>query len=144
MKPYLKGIHLTVDSWRLRRHEDGWKDPTWCGPPVEAGEAELEAPETVKAVKWLSWDLEALRILFSAENPAVRTIRLSGVVSVIYGFSDASDSGFGSSLTHDNSVVYIVGVWGSDADGESSNYHELCTLVEAAEAEVKEGNFRDT
>jgi hypothetical protein len=60
MRPYLKGIHLTVDSWRLGRDEDGFKDPTWCGPPVESGEAEPEAPETVKAVKGLSWDLEAL------------------------------------------------------------------------------------
>jgi hypothetical protein len=144
MRPYLKGVHLTVDSWRLGRDEDGWKDPTWCGPPVESGEAEPEAPETVKAVNRLAWDLEALRILFSAGTPAVRTIRPSGVVSVIYGFGDASGSGFGSSFTHDNGVAYRVGVWGSDADGESSNYRELRNLVEAVEAEVKDGNFRDT
>jgi hypothetical protein len=23
--PYLKGIHLTLDSWRSGRNEDGWK-----------------------------------------------------------------------------------------------------------------------
>jgi hypothetical protein len=144
MRPYLKGIHLTVDSWREGRDEDGWKDPTWGGPRVDAGEAEPEAPETVRAVKRLAWDLEALQILFSAESPAVRTIRPSGVLSVIYGFGDASGSGFGSSFTHDNGVIYRVGVWGSDVDGESSNYRELRNLVEAVEVEVKEGNLRDT
>jgi hypothetical protein len=25
MNPYLKGIHLTLDSWRPWRREDGWK-----------------------------------------------------------------------------------------------------------------------
>ncbi len=73
------GIDLTVDSWPLGRDEDGWKDPSWCGPPVNAGEAELEALETANAAKRLSWDLEALRIIFIAENPVVRTIRPSSV-----------------------------------------------------------------
>ena len=25
MVPYLKGIHLTLDSWRSKRNSDGWK-----------------------------------------------------------------------------------------------------------------------
>jgi hypothetical protein len=25
MVPYLKGVHLTLDSWREGRREDGWK-----------------------------------------------------------------------------------------------------------------------
>ena len=25
MNPYLKGLHLTLDSWRLHRYRDGWK-----------------------------------------------------------------------------------------------------------------------
>jgi len=27
MKPYLRGIHATLDSWRLDRDKDGWKMP---------------------------------------------------------------------------------------------------------------------
>jgi hypothetical protein len=144
MRPYLKGIHLTVDSWRDGRDEEGWKDPTWCGSAEEPGEVPPEAPEIVLGVKRLLWDLTALRILFSADHPAVRVIRPTGVLSVIYGFGDASGSGFGSSFTHANGIVYRVGVWGSDADGESSNYRELRNLVESLEVETKEGKLRDT
>ena len=25
MSPYLKGVHLTLDSWRRGRNKDGWK-----------------------------------------------------------------------------------------------------------------------
>ena len=25
MKPYLKGLHLTMDSWRSKRDADGWR-----------------------------------------------------------------------------------------------------------------------
>jgi hypothetical protein len=69
IRPYLKGIHLTVDSWRDGRDEEGWKDPGWCGSP---GEDQPEAPEFVLGVKRLLWDLTALRSLFSADVPAVR------------------------------------------------------------------------
>jgi hypothetical protein len=144
MRPYLKGIHLTVDSWREGRDEEGWKDPGWCGSEDEPGEVQPEAPEFVEGVKRLGWDLTALRILFSADHPAVRVIRPTSVLSVIYGFGDASGSGFGSSFTHANGIVYRVGVWGSDVDGESSNYRELRNLVEAVEVETEEGKLRDT
>ena len=100
-----------------------------------------EAPEIVLGVKRLLWDLTALRILFSADNPAVRVIRPTGVLSVIYGFGDASGSGFGSSFTHASGIVYRVGVWGYDVNGEWSNYRELQNLVEVVEVETAEGAF---
>jgi hypothetical protein len=109
MRPYLKGIHLTVDSWRDGRvEEEGWKDRAWCGSEDEPGKVQPEALEFVKGVKTLLWDPTALRILFSADHPAVRVIRPTGV---IYGFGDASGSDFKSSFTHASGIVYQAS-WG--------------------------------
>jgi hypothetical protein len=74
-------------------------------------------------------------------SPAVRVIRPTGVLLVIYGFGDASGSGFGSSFTHASGIVYRVGVWGYDVNGEWSNYRELQNLVEVVEVETAEGAF---
>ena len=144
MRPYLKGIHLTVDSWRPGRNQEGWKDPAWFGPYIELDEAHLQPPRSVRAVNRLAWDLRALLTLFDAVSPAVRIIRPANLLSVIYGFGDASGSGFGSSFTHVGGFLYRVGVWGSDADDESSNYRELRDLVKAVEVEAEVGNLSAT
>lgn len=142
MRPYLKGIHLTIDSWRPGRDSDGWKDPDWFGD-VEM-ESQDGAPEYVFGVSRLAMDLEALSILFEQDKPAIRVIRPSQLVAVKYGFGDASGSGFGTSVTHDGGVSFRVGVWGHDADGESSNYRELRNLVESVEAEAEAGHLLNT
>lgn len=46
-----------------------------------------------------------------------------------YGFLDASGSGFGSTIERDGEVVYRMGVWGKDEDGESSNWKEFGNVV---------------
>ena len=33
MRACLKGFHLTLDSWREGRDEEGWKDPKWKEDP---------------------------------------------------------------------------------------------------------------
>jgi hypothetical protein len=62
MRPYLKGLNLTVDRWRPGRDEEGWKDADWYDdfPAVGANEGDATAPEFVSAVPRLRWDLEAL------------------------------------------------------------------------------------
>jgi hypothetical protein len=35
MVPYLKGIHLSLDSWRANRDEDGWRITNTVEPRVE-------------------------------------------------------------------------------------------------------------
>jgi hypothetical protein len=59
------------------------------------------------------------------------------------GFVDTSGSGFGGSIALPGGILYRVGVWGSDTEGSSSTYRELCNHVETLEAEVKAGNLRN-
>jgi len=61
------------------------------------------------------------------------------LVTAIYGFVDASASGFGSSFTAPQGTYYTYGVWGSDQAGNSSNYRELNNLVTSLEQRVTEG-----
>jgi hypothetical protein len=143
MRGYLKGIHSTIDSWRENRDEDGWKDPDWFGS-TETNPSQDLPPETVLASTRLRWDLEALTVLFDAPSVAIWVIRPSSMITVKYGFGDASGSGFGSSITGESGSAYRIGVWGHDADGESSNYREFRNLVETIELEAPDGNLSET
>jgi hypothetical protein len=67
MLPYLKGVHLTIDSWRAHQDEEGWRISDDGGVPLE--EAPDTAPGRVKAVPRLVRDLEALEELTMAEEP---------------------------------------------------------------------------
>jgi hypothetical protein len=68
---YLKGIHLTLDSWRLGRNQDGWKRTRANmeylrrnGCPEEMMKAlSDEAPRLVMPVPHLEQDLKALLAL---------------------------------------------------------------------------------
>lgn len=50
MTPYLKGIHLTLETWRGGRNEEGWKLP-----PKDSGEEREDTWEEVEAMprSWL-------------------------------------------------------------------------------------------
>jgi hypothetical protein len=62
---------------------------------------------------------------------------------VAYGFGDASQSGFGSAIQRDGGGVwYRMGVWGSNA--ESSNYSELCSMVDTLDRFAMEEILQDT
>ena len=71
LTPYLKGLHLTIDSWRPDRDSEGWKIRTKegrdkvCQDPVE----NPEAPKFVSPVNRLRDDVNALKILTSGESP---------------------------------------------------------------------------
>ncbi|KAL7571609.1 hypothetical protein ACA910_011150 [Epithemia clementina (nom. ined.)] len=78
MTPYLKGIHLTSDSWRGDRDEDGWKmSPAELamlsidanGPRMEPHLAEDKAPAPVAPVSRLKEDVEALKALTQGATP---------------------------------------------------------------------------
>lgn len=169
MVPYLKGLHLTVDSWREGRDEEGWRmarkeleaflaargDETADLIPIDP-----KAPQEVQAVPRLERDLLSLVELTREELPAERIVRAKTVVHIVYGFADASGTGFGSttvklkalgrlrkigeavSVGH-NKLRYRIGVWGKDAEGGSSNYRELRNVVEAVESEEAAGNLVD-
>ena len=75
MKPYLKGIHQTLDSWRKGRDKEGWKlsnrelmvvigDKGGVFDPILV----TETTSYVKILTRLSNDLNALKVLFEVEG----------------------------------------------------------------------------
>jgi hypothetical protein len=142
LTPFLKGIHLTLDSWRPGRDQDGWKIQAQLSAHLDEAVPILSTPPLhVLAVPRLEADLQALTRLMCSPIPPLRIIRSSTVMLAFYGFGDASGSGFGSTFTGHNGTSYRYGLWGSDLQGASSNYRELFNLTEAAEAHVQELEF---
>ncbi|KAL7567919.1 hypothetical protein ACA910_019632 [Epithemia clementina (nom. ined.)] len=107
MTPYLKGIHLTLESWRSDRDHEGWKlTPGELAllrmGREEPGSAEEhsgeKAPATVKPVSRFAEDVAALKSLTSGEKPprVLARPKESAVTAMMFG--DASGAGFGTSL----------------------------------------------
>lgn len=83
MVPFLKGIHLTLDSWREGRKDDGWKMTPkewrlWSQQQAGGDEDQQDlvyliandgAPVTVKPVPRLASDIRALSALLSQDTP---------------------------------------------------------------------------
>jgi hypothetical protein len=99
--PYLKGIHLTLDSCRSDRNEDGWKQTRddmehlrRNGYPEETMKAlSDEAPLLVMPVPRLEQDLKALLALSNPPVPPERSVISKHLLQVCYGFGDASGEG---------------------------------------------------
>ena len=77
MVPYLKGVHLTLDSWRAGRNSAGWKlRGRELLAAMEEGKVTMEQPEnapsTARAVDRLATDLQALRYLMESDTPPTR------------------------------------------------------------------------
>jgi hypothetical protein len=142
MAPYLIGLHMTIDSWRIGRDPEGWR--TQNKILVKAGDKEewtnldvdCEQPALVQAVPRLAEDVEALRELCKAEHPPLRRVRCSKHASAYYGFGDASGCGFGATLQFGDAIEYEYGQWSWESQ-ESSNWRELNNLVEFAEGKVR-------
>jgi hypothetical protein len=176
MKPYLKGFHLSLESWRGGRDAEGWK----CVPgsqeqsteETKEGESEGEADEAVVPQSMEEWkmeyvaqegnvradgpstgitfavprfkeDLEALVQLTSGTTPTMRCVRSKRMLTAYYGFGDASGSGFGATVQRGNGIYGRYGLWGRDAEDQSSNYRELRNLVEAVEEEAQVDYLKD-
>ena len=203
MVPYLKGFHLSIETWRGGRDEEGWKakddasivsahtvtslDVTRSGahgvnldvaasyaPDVKEdedeagmdhrlcrklGEARVYAPSSgiTRAVPRLLDDVRALLKLTDFGLPPLRVVRPSMVVSVFYGFGDASGKEFGGTISENyncnkalseieegrDGLRYRIGVWTAQERLESSNFKELCNLVEFTEKEAERGRLRN-
>ena len=159
--PYLKGFYLTLNSWRTQRDADDWKVPDkrwkqWLMEQHLKGELtdeELDAaienpgdkdapPAEVTASTRFVDDVGALYKLFlSTDAPPEVRLRSKNIVTVVYGFGDASGSGLGSTFTCGAGFTFRIGVWGSLEKPESSNWKEFTNVVEALEDEAKAGNL---
>jgi len=151
MVPYLKGIHLTLDSWREHRDDEGWKliGVNWNedleDPSLTEENSDIEGPPArVKPVPRLKADIEALSLLTQPKLAPKRMIRNSKVISVVYGFGDASGKGFGTGLKIDGQLYYRFGEWCSEVSELSSNYRELYNLVLGIQELAHQGKLAGT
>jgi hypothetical protein len=127
LKPYLKGLHLTLAAHLPQRDSEGWKrgDKNWMvyvAAELDEGRmTELEAhlalnpmsyedtpvPVLVRPVMRMGEDFRVLEKMFQPKTPPLMMVRCNAVLYVLYGFGDASGSGFGSSLRLPDGIVYI-------------------------------------
>jgi hypothetical protein len=138
--PYLKGFHLTLDGWRGNRSEDMWKLPhvDWIGL-----EQDTAAPDWLQPAPRLGSDVQCLLTLFAADTAPTLRARCTDHRVAIYGFVDASSTGHRSSFTlPDGTLLFRHGLWGRDTDSLSSNFWELCNLVESVEEAVHLGELQ--
>jgi hypothetical protein len=154
LRPYLKGYHLTLDSWRANRKEDGWRmsSKEWDHflesiSDDEEREAvrclgDASHPARVQAAPRLKGDVKAMMKLTSAENPTEASVRARRVYQVIYGFGDASGKGFGDSFLSEDGISIHIGVWTYDESKKSSNYREFRNQLDALRREGEAGRLK--
>ena len=65
--------------------------------------------------------LEALSTLFEPTKAPIVTIGSKRVYLLLYGFTDTSESDFGSSFLTENGVCFRIGTWEKDVEDHSSN-----------------------
>ena len=75
------------------------------------------------------------------ETPPHRLVRATKSCGVIYGFGDASGTGFGSSISIGGKLEWKSGQWNVSIKEESSNYRELLNLVVALEEATSKGKL---
>ena len=99
MNPYIKGLHLTIHSWRLGRADDGFRWsakerqahlelPCWRaneGWEEQLGVTEEEAPKTVLPVDRYLRDLACLQNLTAQPEPPKQLYRASRQVAFLCG-----------------------------------------------------------
>lgn len=161
--PYLRGFYNTMNGWRNRRDNDGWKltCKEWeefllleedfsldeNGEQLEQDEFKSKGkrdniPAMVKGVARLVNDVTALVKLLKGPVPSLRLVRGKGITVVRYGFGDASKAGFGSSWLSSGGIKYRLGIWSALEAENSSNWRELQNLVDALKEEAKLGNLK--
>ena len=144
-KPYLRGLHKTIDGWRPFRDAEGWKINWEIMAAKESGEwshlLDLEPDEFVKPVGRLRKDFEYLKVLTSMEAPPKVVRRRKGVGTAFYGFGDASGKGFGFAVEIDGVTHSEFGQWNECFENEHSNFKELRNLVNAVESAYSNGKL---
>ena len=65
--------------------------------------------------------LRAFKDFFSSDEPPIIVARSERCYVLIYGFVDASGSGFGSTLQERDKIHYIIRTWSSMEEDNSFN-----------------------
>ena len=135
LTPYLRGIHLTLDSWRPNRDEDGWAitsgrlavEEHLLGSDAGVPERYPDAPTEVRAVPRLAADVAALMQLTSSLEPPDVLVRPINAMAVIFIYGDASGAGYGISLWRkgESKIGVEYGEWTKEYSEKSSNHREM-------------------
>ena len=164
MRPSLVGLYGSLNSWRPDRTPDGFKLPMsakrrklnpkvkrdfeeetdWkisrldrddIGDETTSEPSPGDAPAEVNFTSRAQSDIEFLIKLTSSKDPIKRRVRGNKMVSLVYGFGDASGKGFGAAVQlASGEVFYRTGLWDISISEEmSSNYRELKNLVDSIE-----------
>ena len=147
--PYLKGVHLTLESWRPDRDEEGWrlksKERNELLNDDEVRKiVQGPAPKTVRKARRFDDDVRAMSALTASEQPPKLLARPKKGASVVIIFGDASGEGFGSSLWVYGSedVETEHGLWTREYGARSSNFRELYNLILRLESLVACGRLK--
>jgi hypothetical protein len=148
MKPYLKGFHLSLETWRGGRDDEGWKaTPKFYEEEPVTSMEEVTSTLMIDAagqmgnnsggppggftmaVPRFEEDLEALTLLTKGECPTKQCVWNRKSLTAYYGFGDTSLAGLGATVECPEGLQGRFGLWGRDEEGQSSNYRELQNLV---------------
>ena len=158
--PYLKGFHLTLAAHLPNRNSEGWKisELEWIGyieDRVEKGVytrqegdelvmvEDTSPPHMVKPVPRFITCLKVLALFLKEDTPPIVNVRSTSCLVIVYGFMDASGSGFGSTLLVKGNIKYRIGTWSSSEDTNSSNWREFENLVCEVEQAGEKGWFKN-
>ena len=146
--PYLKGIHLTLESWRPDRDSEGWKLRARDREEVLQDEEKkrvLEggAPVQVEKARRFNDDIKAISALTASEKPPKILARPKQGAQAVIIFGDASGEGFGSSMWvyGSNNIHTEHGLWTREYGARSSNFRELYNLILRLESLVACGKI---
>ena len=140
--PYLKGIHLTLESWRPDRDSEGWRVGKKQRQELVQASSDAsmrkEAPIEVEQVPRFKDDIRAIKELTDFEKPPKLLARPRKGSKAVIVFADASGEGFGSSLWiyGSDTVDTEHGLWTRQYGSRSSNFRELYNLILRLEALV--------
>ena len=146
MIPYLKGIHLTLDSWRRDHCDlDGWRLPYRLRELSELQEdssGRKPRPLAVKGVPRLMDDLVVLMKFTASATPPRVAARPSQSLAMFIVW-DASGTGFGGSTwkAGEANITASFGAWDKRLMRESSNFKEAYNLVLLLEHQISQGQI---
>ena len=140
---------MTLAAHLHHRNDEGWKltDLEWIGyveDRVQEGKYSRQQgdilvnpdhserkniPNWVRPVPRFHKCLKVLGKMFDQDLPPIVNVRSASCMVIVYGFVDASGSGFGSTLMVKGNINYRIGTWSSKEDSNSSNWREFENLV---------------